>query len=103
MSFADAQFAYDYAEEPWRDDRLDEEVYDALREEFNEGWLAYTEIPDKAMEVLTMFATGLKPNDLEFQAFKNELSHAYEIALEHYSENKFEAMHKKIVDDHNSI
>lgn len=103
MSFADAQFAYDNMEEPWRDDSLDEEVYEALREEFNENWLCHTELPEKAMAVLTKFAVGEKPNDLEFHVFKTELQHAYEIALEHYSDDKFDEMHKKIVNDRNSI
>lgn len=103
MSFSDAQFAYDNMSEPERDDRFDEEVYEALRKDFDEEWLCYTELPAKAMAALTKFAHGEKPNDLEMHVFKTELSHAFDIALEHYTDANFEKKQKEIIEHHNSI
>lgn len=91
-----SQLAYDNAEPDYRDDELDGEVYEALKSDFDDEWLCHTEIPEKAMAVLTKFAHGFKPNDLELHTLKTELSHAYDIALEHYSDDNFEKKQKQL-------
>lgn len=77
------QFAYDNAE-PEGVPEIPDFVYDEARKKFSEDWLCYTELPEKAMSVLTKLAQKEKPNDLELFEFRKELGHAYDIAEEHF-------------------
>jgi len=86
MAFYGNQFAYDNAE-PEDAPEIPQFILDEAAVKFEEDWLCYTELPEKAMAVLTKFAQNEKPNDLELHAFKTELSHAYDIALEHFTDD----------------
>jgi hypothetical protein len=81
------QHAFDNANPYDNEPEIPESVYDEAAEKFAEDWLCYTDLPEKAHAVLTKFAQNEKPNDLELQVFKKELSHAYDIAEEHYTDD----------------
>ncbi len=99
--FYGSQFAYDNAEEPWRDDSLDEEVKEALTADFDKDFLTY-EFSDKLVSLFLKVCKKTASLD-DFVEFKKESSDWYETELERYQDGNFERKEKEIIEHHNSI